>query len=314
MSLPSHPGDNGDAVQKERWARHSYDVRNTPRTLRSVVRSVSRNGFLSLGAVLPVRRPGLRCVYCHHVFDDQVANFRRICRALMTMGTFIDSDTCLRMLNGEVPITNSYFHLSFDDGLRNILTNAVPVLQELSLPATLFVPTGIVGTNFETVSRYCRDSLRCPAPIEVLSWSDLTELHRLGFTIASHTRSHARLLSLQNQEELYTEITVPRLEIQERLGVPCRYIAWPYGTVSDCDARSLDFVRESGYSGCFGGHRGSVRPGITSPFAIPRHHFETDWPVRHIRFFAAGYWQDDRSVYTWLKPDHTTGVARPAAG
>ncbi len=37
--------------------------------------------------------------------------------------------------------------ITFDDGLRNNLTRALPVLEKLGLPATIFVPTAFVGTD-----------------------------------------------------------------------------------------------------------------------------------------------------------------------
>lgn len=37
--------------------------------------------------------------------------------------------------------------ITFDDGFRNNLTRALPVLEELGLPATIFLPTGVVGTS-----------------------------------------------------------------------------------------------------------------------------------------------------------------------
>jgi peptidoglycan/xylan/chitin deacetylase (PgdA/CDA1 family) len=41
------------------------------------------------------------------------------------------------------------FTVSFDDAHRSVLEHAVPVLPELVLTATLFVPTGYVGTSDE---------------------------------------------------------------------------------------------------------------------------------------------------------------------
>jgi peptidoglycan/xylan/chitin deacetylase (PgdA/CDA1 family) len=123
------------------------------------------------------------------VFDDQIADFRRICATLVTMGKFVDSDTCLSMLRGETPIDGSYYHLSFDDGFRNILNNAVPILNDFSIPATIFVPTAMVEADYETIRHYCVKTTRYAAPIEVLTWRDLAELQRTGFTIGSHTRT-----------------------------------------------------------------------------------------------------------------------------
>jgi len=274
----------------ERWAKYSYEVNRRRHGTVANARHLLRSSYLSIAGVrsriLP--SPGLRCLFCHNVFDDQVGNFRTVCRNLAQTGTFIDSQTCLEMLEGKIDIDGNFYHLSFDDGFRNILHNGVPVLQEFSIPAAIFVVTSLVAANYETVSRYCSTHWSVyAAPIEMLTWSDLSELHRLGFTIGSHTRTHARFSSLRSHQELTEEISLSKEELEQRLGSECRYISWPYGRLSDVSKESLAFVKASGYSGCFGGHRGSIKPGITNAFSIPRHHFEPHWPMSHVRFFAS---------------------------
>src|SRR5689334_14014446 len=100
------------------WGASLRDPGSSMLRLRNAVRS----GALSLlGRVArDPAGPFLRCVYCHYVFDDQVASFRRILETLQTLGTFVDTATCVAMLGGERPIDGRYFHLSFDDGFRNV--------------------------------------------------------------------------------------------------------------------------------------------------------------------------------------------------
>ena len=84
------------------------------------------------------------------------------------------------------------------------------------------------------------------------------------------------------------EIFGSKADIERQLGMPCPYISWPYGRLSDADDRSLAMVREAGYEACFGAWRGQVLPGHTDQFSIPRHHFEPQWPLSHVRYFASG--------------------------
>lgn len=233
--------------------------------------------------------PVLRCLHSHGVFDDQVEDFREICIMLKQYGRFVDSDDCLRIIKGQIPVSAPLFHLSFDDGFRNLLTNALPVLQELSIPATVFVPTGIIGADYETVASYCLNIIKYSAPVEVLSWQDLAELSRCGVTVSSHTHTHARLSSLLTREQLYSEIAQSKIVLEQNLGTECRYISWPFGTLADMSRQSFAMVKESGYVGCFAGYRGSVKPGHTDQFCIPRHHFEPNWPLAHVKLFASGY-------------------------
>ena len=84
------------------------------------------------------------------------------------------------------------------------------------------------------------------------------------------------------------EIARSKDDIEHRLGVPCDYISWPFGRRLDADASSLRFARAANYRACFGAYRGSIRPGETDRFSIPRHHFEVEWPMSHFKYFAHG--------------------------
>ena len=113
-----------------------------PRTVRSLAR-----GTLLTGASWFRRSPRgafLRCLFCHYVFDDQARAFELAIAALCREGTFVTTERCLEMIEGRAPIDGPCFHLSFDDGFRNIVRNAAPVLRRHQVPALFFVPTDYV--------------------------------------------------------------------------------------------------------------------------------------------------------------------------
>ena len=79
-------------------------------------------------------------------------------------------------------------------------------------------------------------------------------------------------------------------DVEERLGVPCTYVLWQYGTQEDRRPEIDDVVAGAGYSGLLSAIRGSMRPGTpTDPYRIPRHHFEEQRSVSHVRGFLAGH-------------------------
>src|SRR5262249_22556126 len=51
-----------------------------------------------------------------------------------------------RLAYGQ-PLPDRAVALTFDDGFRNVLTTAFPVLERYQAPATVFLVTGLVGTN-----------------------------------------------------------------------------------------------------------------------------------------------------------------------
>jgi len=259
------------------------------------VRYFARNRLLDVLSVLPGDSPNefLRCLYCHFVFDDQVNDFRNLIEALSESGRFVDTETVLAMQRGERQIDGRYFHLSFDDGLKNNIINAAPVLSELNIPALFFVPSGFIGADFENTSLYCLDKTKYRDVIEMMSWDDCRKLVKSGFEIGCHSHSHAHLSEISiDPYQVNREVVDAKLMIEDAIGLPCDYFSWPYGSKSEVNKVILESVRQAGYKACFGGFRGAVVPGVTDRFMIPRHHFEAHWPLRHLKMFANGFLEE----------------------
>lgn len=265
----------------------------TPRQLglfasgRKFLRNVTLNAAASTQKFSPA--PFLRSLYCHYVFDDQVETFERLIVQLKAIGTFVDTDTLMEMLYGLRPIPGPCFHFSFDDGFRNVFSNAFPVLQRHKVPAIFFVPSGLVSAGPELARHYCLETTRYSGVIELVRWEELHEMMKAGIEIGSHTRTHARFSEMSGDSaRLRDEVHGSKSELERNLGGKCRFISWPYGTRRDANAVSLEAVSAAGYTACFGAFRGQIRPHATDPLRIPRHHFETNWTWKHIRYFAFG--------------------------
>jgi peptidoglycan/xylan/chitin deacetylase (PgdA/CDA1 family) len=255
------------------------------------IRSIARDCALSVCGLVsrPSKTSSLRALYCHYVFDDQRREFEAVVRYVQSIGKFIGTDEVLDVLEGRKPIEQNLFHLSFDDGFKNVITNALPVLREYRVPATFFVPTAIISAPAEQVENYCRAITNYPAVIEIATWGDLEKACAAGLEIGSHTRTHARLSAVsQSRGALEDEIFGSKADLEKRLGRACNYISWPYGRITDADTRSLRAVEQAGYRACFGAFRGRVIPKMTDRFCIPRHHFEVQWPLAHVKCFTHG--------------------------
>lgn len=135
--------------------------------------------------------------------------------------------------------------VTFDDAYRSVIDLAFPVLQRLGLPATVFVPTDLVGNDQPMAWPGIERWLGGPHERELLgmSWEELGELAAAGWEIGSHTRSHARLTQL-SEDLLTQELGGSRRACEERLGRPCKTLAYPYG---DVDARVVEATQAAGY-------------------------------------------------------------------
>jgi len=278
--------------QERMYATHWKSAAEVPIGVRSRVRSALRHVAISTASLYfkPQSRNFLRCLTCHYVFDDQRPQFERLIKTLTATGQFVTTDTCAAMLEGEVPINDRYFHLSFDDGFRNVITNAFPILSQYRVPAIVFVPTSIVESSWTEVSRYCLETTKYRAVIEMANWADLASIDTELFEVGSHTRTHVRASQISDRrDELEKELSESKAIIEQKLGRECKYLAWPYGQPKDVDQVSLDAAQEAGYRAAFSVQRGTIETGKSNTFFLPRHHFEVQWPLSHITYLTSGH-------------------------
>ncbi|MFN6963601.1 MAG: polysaccharide deacetylase family protein [Pyrinomonadaceae bacterium] len=126
--------------------------------------------------------------------------------------------------------------VTFDDGYRDNLTAGLPVLEELGIPATVFVITGDVGKRGVTWSE-----AGDPLPSDMLGWDDLALLQSKGWEVGSHADQHIHLARHSPEVQLST-ISSSIDAICKNLGSRPRSFAYPYGSydettkriVSDC--------------------------------------------------------------------------------
>jgi peptidoglycan/xylan/chitin deacetylase (PgdA/CDA1 family) len=132
--------------------------------------------------------------------------------------------------------------LTFDDGLRNFFTVAAPVLNELGLPATMFLVTDRVEA---------RDQSNLGpnwAPLDdriSLSWPEAMALHSSqAIKFGSHTCSHLDLpqLSANVDRELHDSLRALHENLHD---VFPPSLAYPYGNYSQTIAAK---ARSAGYS------------------------------------------------------------------
>jgi peptidoglycan/xylan/chitin deacetylase (PgdA/CDA1 family) len=135
--------------------------------------------------------------------------------------------------------------VTFDDAYRSVAERAFPILSELGLPGTVFVVTGWGGADGPMAWPGIDRWLGGPHEEELqpMSWEELGSLAEAGWEIGSHTRSHPRLTEVDDAT-LADELQGSRRECEERLGMPCRSLAYPYG---DLDDRVVEAARDAGY-------------------------------------------------------------------
>lgn len=116
--------------------------------------------------------------------------------------------------------------LTFDDGFRNFMDHALPVLREYRFPATVFVVSGYCGRHNEW-----KNPLAGIPRLELMGWDELAAAAREGVGIGAHTSRHPNLTELP-QHEAGREMTECRAAIEQHTGIAPECFAYPYGAAN----------------------------------------------------------------------------------
>ena len=121
--------------------------------------------------------------------------------------------------------------ITIDDGLADAGENACPILTELAMTATLFVPSGYIGGH----SAWLRgpDGRR-----PMLSREAIASLAREGFEIGSHGRSHLAA-DLNRPELVERDARASKHELEDCIGRPVDSFAYPFGYHSPSARRAV---------------------------------------------------------------------------
>lgn len=135
--------------------------------------------------------------------------------------------------------------ITFDDGFRSVAEQALGLLSEVGVVATVFVPTAFIDSggspSWEGLSDWIGTDHE--AKMLPLSQSELVELAERGWEIGSHTCTHPHLSRLA-ADDLARELAESRRRCSELMGRPCVSLAYPYG---DADERVRLAAATAGY-------------------------------------------------------------------
>jgi peptidoglycan/xylan/chitin deacetylase (PgdA/CDA1 family) len=129
--------------------------------------------------------------------------------------------------------------LTFDDGYKDFLHTAVPILEDFAFSATVFVVADMLGKGNNWKHTYY------PTPaMELLGATNLREVSERGMEVGSHSMTHADLSDL-DPRMLEEEVKGSRRVLSELLGEEVEGFCYPYGSLNRA---AVEAVRQVGYA------------------------------------------------------------------
>lgn len=145
--------------------------------------------------------------------------------------SLVEAAECLRQ---RMPFPERTFVITFDDGYQSVYEEALPVLRDYGMGATVFLTLGEMA-GAETAGRLPSLSGR-----SMLSWHEIREMSKIGFSFGAHTLTHPDLTRLP-VDRVEAEICRSKAVIEDALGDAVKCFAYPYGRY---DQRSREIVRQ----------------------------------------------------------------------
>jgi peptidoglycan/xylan/chitin deacetylase (PgdA/CDA1 family) len=173
--------------------------------------------------------------------------------------------------------------ITFDDGYRDNLANALPVLRRHGYPAVVFVPIGFLDDGRPLPHE---EPLRLLGiRNETLGWDELAELEDGGVRIESHGIGHRPVSELEPSEAA-REIALSKLRLEERLGREVEAFAFVKGSLADYRPEHASLVQQAGYKLAFTSVSGANGPG-SDRFRLRRYNVEP-YPARTFELVLSG--------------------------
>ncbi len=151
------------------------------------------------------------------------------------------------------PLPAKAVAITFDDGRYGQYKWALPLLQKYGMKATFFITTHWVGRE------------------DIMTWDEIRALDKAGMTIGSHTLEHPQLSKIDDIQ-LMDELVNSKKKIEEELGHPLEYLAYPGG---DYNEHVIEKAKEAGYRAAMGVYK-IIDQAPKYRWAVRRFHAD-DW-------------------------------------
>jgi peptidoglycan/xylan/chitin deacetylase (PgdA/CDA1 family) len=165
--------------------------------------------------------------------------------------------------------------ITFDDGYKDFLDNALPILLGHGATATVFLVTDLLGGS----ALWNGD--KCGSYALLMSEDEVRTIKAQGISLGSHTASHANL-PLLSSEDVLRQLKDSRNKLT-LLGETYYALAYPWGQWSD---HVVEAVKASGYE-CAAAVGEETRYTADNLYFLPRITMAREMDLRHFQSLLA---------------------------
>ena len=141
--------------------------------------------------------------------------------------------------------------ITFDDGFKNNLVEALPILKKNRFSATCYIISqNIGGINHWDLKKGIDEN-------PLMDENEIKEWINNGMEIGSHTQNHIRLTE-SDIKTATKEITQSKLDLERQFDCSISHFCYPYGNYND---EIIAITKDAGYSTATTVNRGRVVHG-----------------------------------------------------
>ena len=161
----------------------------------------------------------------------------------------------------EIKNTSSKkFIITFDDGYKDLITNALPLLKKYDFTATCLIISNLIGKRniWDEYKENIKDK-------ELMNLSDINYWLKNGMKIGSHSKNHKKLTKLDDKEKI-DEIINSKNELESLIGSAIDSFCYPYGLYNE---NIVNIVKEK-YDFAFTTNRSRFNTNKHNKYLLPR--------------------------------------------
>lgn len=235
-------------------------------------------------------RSYLKAILYHDIPPESMIRVRKQLEFLHNEYGFIDPARLSSYRDESLSDIGVRLLLTFDDGFKSHAIVAREILDPLGIHAVFFIPSLLLDFNnrderraYIASSIFRRTALKdLPAFADLMEPEDLKQLISTGQVIGAHSRTHPVLAAVSDPARLREEILGSGDALEQALGAPVEWFAYPFGQASCINAEALRLIRQR-YKFCCSGVRGIIDRNFRAD-CILRDPIEPAYPDPYLRF------------------------------